>query len=352
MRGIQPSRVVISPIFADLPGMTRVFVAQGFTDITSFEENDSRSIIVHFPSERSAVRFVSAFNGATVAGMPTTAYLIDDPKPVYTPPLSRPQYNEPNYERTPYYQHSRVPEDSRAYSPPPPPTRRVEPPRGGYPPYPEREPPRNYQPPPPPIVREPTGYLSDRRDYLDYPPPPPPPPTRDPIHYPSDRRDFIDYPPTPPPPPPPVNRDREPVVYPKEIRDYPDHPKPPPKQDEMEKEVDVAPKPSRMTLSRVIKITGLPRYLLEPRKIFEEYWETGYIKEILIAGENALIQFDTFADAEAAMKQINDNDGRVSNVRASFARDAPLNLPPIKIKVDVDMDSRFGPKPPFESSAF
>jgi RNA recognition motif-containing protein len=66
---------------------------------------------------------------------------------------------------------------------------------------------------------------------------------------------------------------------------------------------------------------------LSERNIWNDFRETGFIREIEVRGLNAFVQFDTEGDAHRALEDMNGRRLHTSRLRVELVPDRQLNQP-------------------------
>lgn len=101
-------------------------------------------------------------------------------------------------------------------------------------------------------------------------------------------------------------------------------------------------KDGRRIRSRTISVKGYPASKLTDRNLYNDFWKSGYLKQIEISNGVGYLQFDTPEDAEAAIQKNDQMYIEGSRITVEMIPDRALNVPNILVPLVIaDKDDRF-----------
>lgn len=98
----------------------------------------------------------------------------------------------------------------------------------------------------------------------------------------------------------------------------------------------------RRIRSRTISVKGYPASKLTDRNLYNDFWKSGYLKQIEISNGIGYLQFDTPEDAETAIQKNDQMYISGSRISVEMIPDRALNVPNILVPLVIaDKDDRF-----------
>lgn len=98
----------------------------------------------------------------------------------------------------------------------------------------------------------------------------------------------------------------------------------------------------RRLRSRTISVKGYPISKLTDRNLYNDFWKSGYLKQIEICNGIGYLQFDTPEDAETAIQKNDQMYIGGSRITVEMIPDRALNVPNILVPLVIaDKDDRF-----------
>jgi hypothetical protein len=93
----------------------------------------------------------------------------------------------------------------------------------------------------------------------------------------------------------------------------------------------------RSLRSKTIVVRNYPQSYLSDRNIWNDFRDSGFIREIEVRGFNAYIQFDTENDAYHALDEMDGRRINAGRIRVEMVQDRQLNQPNLHLPLELEM---------------